>query len=130
MRLHTHIILALLAVLLQACASRGERFPGVPEGLFDLGDTVTLGLARLPECERIVVHESPGYVNNVDGGRNGALGMAYFGEDLQTAVRNIGGTQIGLDSAEGEVGTLGLAAAHAVEESGFTHIRKAYYTAF
>jgi hypothetical protein len=70
------------------------------------------------------------YVNNVDGGRDGALGMAYFGEDLQTAVRNIGGTQIGLDSAEGEVGTLGLAAAHAVEESGFTHIRKAYYTAF
>ena len=65
MRLHTHIILALLAVLLQTCAPGGNRFPGVPEGLFDLGDTVTLGLARLPECERIVVHESPGYVNNV-----------------------------------------------------------------
>ena len=65
MRFQTHIILALLAVLLQACASRGERFPGVPQGLFDLGDTVTLGLARPPECERIVVHESPGYVNNV-----------------------------------------------------------------
>ena len=52
-------------MLLQACAPRGNRFPGVPEGLFDLGDTVTLGLARLPECERILVHESPGYVNNV-----------------------------------------------------------------
>ena len=65
MRFQTHIILALLAVLLQACASRGQRFPGVPQGLFDLGDTVTLGLARPPECERIVVHESPGYVNNV-----------------------------------------------------------------
>jgi len=65
MRLHTHIILALLAVLLQTCAPGGNRFPGVPEGLFDLGDTVTLGLARPPECERIVVHESPGYVNNV-----------------------------------------------------------------
>ena len=60
-----HIILVTLAVLLQACAPRGNRFPGVPEGLFDLTDTVTLGLARLPECERIVVHESPGYVNNV-----------------------------------------------------------------
>ena len=58
-------LLALLAVLLQACASRGERFPAAPEGLFDLTDTVMLGLARLPECEGIVVHESPGYVNNV-----------------------------------------------------------------
>ena len=60
-----HIILVTLAMLLQACAPRGNRFPGVPEGLFDLTDTVTLGLARLPGCERIVVHESPGYVNNV-----------------------------------------------------------------
>ena len=61
-----HLVgIACLVVLLQACASRGERFPGVPEGLFDLTDTVTLGLARLPECERIVVHESAGYVNNV-----------------------------------------------------------------
>ena len=61
-----HLVwIACLAVLLQACVSRGERFPGVPEGLFDLTDTVTLGLARLPGCERIVVHESPGYVNNV-----------------------------------------------------------------
>ena len=65
MRFQTHIILALLAVILQACAPRGNRFPGVPEGLFDLTDTVTLGLSRLPECERVVVHESPGYVNNV-----------------------------------------------------------------
>ena len=65
MRFQTHIILALLAVLLQACAPRGNRFPAVPEGLFDLTDTVTLGLARLSGCERIVVHESPGYVNNV-----------------------------------------------------------------
>ena len=63
---HKHLVgIACLAVLLQTCAPGGNRFPGVPEGLFDLGDTVTLGLARLPECERIVVHESPGYVNNV-----------------------------------------------------------------
>ena len=65
MRFQSHIILVLLAVLLQACASRGNRFPEVPEELFDLTDTVTLGLARLSGCERIVVHESPGYVNNV-----------------------------------------------------------------
>ena len=45
-----HLVgIACLAVLLQACASRGERFPAVPEGLFDLTDTVMLGLARLPE---------------------------------------------------------------------------------
>ena len=50
--------IACLVVLLQACAPPGNRFLAVPEGLFDLTDTVTLGLARLPECERIVVHES------------------------------------------------------------------------
>ena len=57
--------IACLAVLLQACANRGERFPVVPEGLFDLADTVTLGLGRLTGCEKMVVHESQGYVNNV-----------------------------------------------------------------
>ena len=57
--------MACLAVLLQACAPRENRFPAVPEGLFDLTDTVTLGLKRLPASERIVVHESQGYVNNV-----------------------------------------------------------------
>ena len=59
------ILLVHLSVLFQACANRENRFPGVPEGLFDKTDTVTLGLARLPASERIVVHESPGYVNNV-----------------------------------------------------------------
>ena len=59
------VMIALLAILLQACASRENRLPGVAEGLFDLTDTVALGLPQLPGCERIVVHESPGYVNNV-----------------------------------------------------------------
>ena len=59
------ILLVHLSVLFQACANRENRFPGVPEGLFDKTDTVTLGLARLPASERIVVHESPGYVSNV-----------------------------------------------------------------
>ena len=65
MRFQSHIILVLLGVLLQTCAPRENRFPAVAEGLFDLTDTVTLGLERLPASERIVVHESPGYVNNV-----------------------------------------------------------------
>ena len=65
MKLHTHILLALSALLLQACASRENRLPEVPDGLFDLTDTVSYGLSRLPDCERIVVYESPGYVNNV-----------------------------------------------------------------
>ncbi|MBR5108299.1 MAG: exo-alpha-sialidase [Bacteroidales bacterium] len=59
------VMLVLVAVLFQACAPRGNRFPEVSEGLFDLTDTVTLGLAGLPGCNKIVVHESPGYVNNV-----------------------------------------------------------------
>ena len=65
MRFQSHIILVLLGVLLQACANRENRFPGVPEGLFDLTDTVTLGLPGLPGCHKVVVHESSGYVNNV-----------------------------------------------------------------
>ena len=48
---------ACLAVLFQACANRENRFPGVPEGLFDLGDTVSLGLPGLAEsitaCGRV-----------------------------------------------------------------------------
>ena len=61
-----HLVgIACLAVLLQACAPRENRFPGVPEGLFDLTDTVTFGLAGLPGCDKIVVHESSGYLNNV-----------------------------------------------------------------
>ena len=58
-------MIALLAMLFQACAPRENRLPGVTEGLFDLTDTVTLGLPKLSGCEKIVVHESPGYVNNV-----------------------------------------------------------------
>ena len=56
---------ACLMLLFQACAPREDRFPAVPEGLFDLTDTVSLGLSKLPGCEMIVVHESSGYVNNV-----------------------------------------------------------------
>ena len=56
---------ACLVVFFQACANRENRFPGVPEGLFDLGDTVSLGLPGLAGCHKIVVHESSGYVNNV-----------------------------------------------------------------
>ena len=63
---HRHWVgVACLAVLFQACAPGENRRPGVPEGLLDLTDTMTLGLARLPGCERIVVHKSSGYVNNV-----------------------------------------------------------------
>ena len=58
-------MIALLAMLFQACAPRENRLPGVAEGLFDLTDTVTLGLPKLSGCEIIVVHESLGYVNNV-----------------------------------------------------------------
>ena len=59
------VMIALLAMLFQACAPRENRLPGVTEGLFDLTDTVTLGLPKLSGCEKIVVHKSPGYVNNV-----------------------------------------------------------------
>ena len=65
MKCRLHIILVTVAILFQACANQEGRFPGVPDGLFDQTDTVALGLPRLPGCNQIVVHESPGYVNNV-----------------------------------------------------------------
>lgn len=65
MNLRAPIMLVTAAMLLWACASSENCLPRVPEGLFDRADTVALGLSRLPGCERIVVHESPGYVNNV-----------------------------------------------------------------
>ena len=59
------LFLAVSMLLLLSCAGRESRLPGVAEGLIDLTDTVSLGLPRLPGCERIVVCESSGYVNNV-----------------------------------------------------------------
>ena len=55
-------ILCLVSIL---CCSRGPVLPRMGEGVLDLQDTVTLGLERLPGAERIVVHQSDGYVNNV-----------------------------------------------------------------
>lgn len=60
------IIIALLMCVL-SCGSREVRLPRVPDGLIELSDTVSLGIPRLPDAERILVHASdgPGYVNNV-----------------------------------------------------------------
>ena len=57
----------LLLLLAALSCSRGAELPSVGEGLLDLGDTLTLGLPRLPSAERICVFRSDGegYVNNV-----------------------------------------------------------------
>ena len=65
MNFRLHIILVTVAILSQACANLENRFPGVPEDLFEWEDTVSLGLPGLPGCNQVVVHESPGYANNV-----------------------------------------------------------------
>jgi hypothetical protein len=59
------IITLLMGVL--SCGSREVRLPMVPDGLIELSDTVSLGIPRLPDAERILAHASdgPGYVNNV-----------------------------------------------------------------
>ena len=66
MKWNGFIIITLLIGVL-SCSSREARLPRVSDGLFDLSDTVSLGLSGLPDAERILVHASggPGYVNNV-----------------------------------------------------------------
>ena len=55
-------------------------------------------------------------VDYVDRGGNGPLGPAYLREHLEPFVRHVGGAEVGLYRAEGEVGALGLARAYAVEK--------------
>ena len=54
-------------VSMLCCTGRSgmQPLPGMAEGVLDLRDTVTLGLGRMPEAEKIIVHRSDGYVNNV-----------------------------------------------------------------
>ena len=54
-------------VSLLCCTGRTgvQPLPRMGEGVLDLQDTVTLGLERLPEAEKVIVHRSDGYVNNV-----------------------------------------------------------------
>ena len=60
-------ILLLLLACLAACQTPAPRVPRVPEDLFDLADTVALGLQGLPGAELITVTRPEGerYVNNV-----------------------------------------------------------------
>ena len=74
--------------------------------------------------------DEAGYIDYIDCGGDGALGMAYFGQDLQAAVGNVRGAEIRLDCTEREVGALGLAATDAVEKRRFTNVRQAHYSAF
>ena len=65
-RLITQLAIPLLLLTSLSC-SRVAELPTAREGLFNLGDTLTLGLPRLAEAERICVYRSDGegYVNNV-----------------------------------------------------------------
>lgn len=60
-------IFLLLLAWLGACQTPAPRVPRVPEGLFDLADTVALGLSGLPGAELVTVTRPEGerYVNNV-----------------------------------------------------------------
>lgn len=68
---------ALLLVCLSACRGPELRVPRIPEGLLDPGDTVALGLPRLPGAETISVFRPEGerYINNVV---LSSFGGAYF----------------------------------------------------
>lgn len=68
---------ALLLVCLSVCRGPELRVPRIPEGLLDPGDTVALGLPRLPGAETISVFRPEGerYINNVV---LSSFGGAYF----------------------------------------------------
>lgn len=50
----------LFLLCLAARRAPAPRVPQVPEGLFDLGDTVALGLPRLPGAETVSVFRPEG----------------------------------------------------------------------
>ena len=71
-----------------------------------------------------------GNVHDVHRGGDGTLGLAYLGEHVQTAVGNVGASEVGLNGTEREVGGLRPSGTYTVEKSGFAHVRQPHDSAF
>ena len=94
-------------------------------GLADVGQELVAEAFALAGA----LHQA-GDVDNVDRGRDGTLGLAEVRKGLQTFVRNVGGAEVGLYGAEGEIGALSFPGAYTVEEGGFTYVRQSDDSAF
>ena len=79
-------------------------------GLTDVGQELVAQALALGSA----LHQA-GDIHDLHRGRNGALGLADLRKHLQALVRNVGGTHVGVDGAEREVGALGLPGAYTVK---------------
>ena len=59
------VLLFACAIILASCGAKERRLPHVSDSLFDLSDTVCIGLPRLEGSEKVLIYEGAGYVNNV-----------------------------------------------------------------
>ena len=59
------VLLFASVIILASCGVKEKRLPHVSGSLFDLSDTVCLGLPRLEGSEKVLIYEGAGYVNNV-----------------------------------------------------------------
>ena len=70
-----------------------------------------------------------GYVHDIHSGRYGALGFADFAQGIEPAVGHVGAAEVGLNSAEREVGGLRPSRTYTIEKGGFAHIGQPHYSA-
>ena len=94
-------------------------------GLADVGQELVAETFTLAGA----LHQA-GDVDYVDRGRDGAFRHAELRQGLQPLVGHVGGAEVRLDGAEGEIGALGLSGAYTIEEGGFTDVRQSDDTAF
>lgn len=81
-------------------------------GLTDVGEKLVSKSFSLAGS----LHET-GDVHDVNSGRDNALRLAHVRKHLQPLVRNVRRAEVRLYRAERKIGALGLARAHAVEQS-------------
>lgn len=74
--------------------------------------------------------DEAGDIDYLDRGRDDPLGMYQRLQYLKPGIGNSCGADIGLNGAEREIRSLGLAGAYTVEKCRLAHVGESYYTAF
>lgn len=74
--------------------------------------------------------DEAGDIDYLDRGRDNPFGMHQRLQHLKPGIGNRCGTDIGLNGAEREIRSLGLAGAYTVEKCRLAHVGESYYTAF
>ena len=75
------------------------------------------------------LHQSGNVHNVTDGGHN-ASGVYQLGQFGQTLVGNAHLAHLGVDGAEGEIGSLRLCAAQTVKKGGLAYVGQSYDSSF